>query len=90
MAYNVAAGCKASSDLTCGALEANSLSESSSSSKRSSRFVFAFSTSIALGASSIAISCELGSGLTSDCEAAGDRTASAGIDSGVTECGIMV
>ena len=87
--YNVAAGCEGSdSDLT-GALEANS-SSSSSSSKRSSKFTFDLSSACAgLGASSIATSSVVCSGLmVASVMAAEDSPAC--VDSGVTECGIAV
>lgn len=81
------AGCEGScSDLTPGALDPNSPSESSSN--RSSKFTFARSVVDALDASSIVMSCDSGSDLTgSTCETFLDS--STDVDSGVIECGIL-
>lgn len=76
-----------------GALDANSPSESSSSSKSSSRLGFAVSVAVGagagLGASSIVASCDSGSGLISSACDISVEDASADVDSGDTECGML-
>ena len=84
----IGAGCEASScDVGAGALEGNSSSESSSS-KSSSRFTLGFSAAAAVGASSIATSCVSGAGLIASVWDTVAEDSYAGVDYGVTECGI--
>lgn len=83
MTCNVVGCDSSSSDFNCGALEANSVSESSSS-KSSSRLTFDLSSCAGDGASSIAVSCVPGSLLMATCDIVREEL-SAGVDSGVTE-----
>jgi hypothetical protein len=81
----IGAGCEASScDVGAGALEGNSSSESSLS-KSSSRLTLGFSTAAGVGASSIATSCDSGSGLMASAWERVAEGSSAGVESGVTE-----